>query len=261
MNQRWIKHRTMYRPANEVIATSEYEVAEITHDRDARSFLITHHYLGASYPAARFRYGLYRRGILSGVAVFSHPCNDAVLTNIFQCAPRMAVELGRFVLLDTVPGNGETYFLGRCFSRIRSEGLVGVVSFSDPLPRRSADGTLVFRGHCGTIYQAFNGVYLGRSTPRTLRLLPDGSVFNDRTIQKIRGQETGWRYGAELLYKFGAAEIADDPKLWLNQWLPKLTRAVRHPGNHKYCWALHKTIGKLIPRSLPYPKFDWLFSR
>ncbi len=59
-------------------------------------------------------------------------------------------------------------------------GVRGLVMFSDPLPRTRADGAVVMPGHVGTIYQAANSVYTGRSTPRTLTLLPDGTVFSDR---------------------------------------------------------------------------------
>lgn len=51
-------------------------------------------------PAPRHRIGHYRRGELVGVAVFSHPCSDAVLTNVFDAPATLSVELGRFVLLD-----------------------------------------------------------------------------------------------------------------------------------------------------------------
>ena len=164
LNQRWKNRLTSYRPSGELIKTSEYDVVPIAGDREARQFVQMHHYSG-SYPAARFRFGLYRCGALAGVAVFSVPCSDSVLTNVFPMPASMSVELGRFVLLDSVPGNGETWFLARVFRELRKEGLVGVVSFSDPLPRRTIEGTLIHRGHVGTIYQAFNGAYLGRSAP------------------------------------------------------------------------------------------------
>jgi hypothetical protein len=32
-------------------------------------------------------------------------------------------------------------------------------------------------GHVGTIYAATNAVYTGRATARTVKLLPDGTVF------------------------------------------------------------------------------------
>ncbi len=84
MNQRWRKHRTLYRPAGEVIRTREYDVAAIESDAEAKAFIAQHHY-SHSYPAARFRFGLYRGEKLCGVAVFSHPCNDLVLTRVFRC--------------------------------------------------------------------------------------------------------------------------------------------------------------------------------
>lgn len=258
MNQRWLLRRSLYRPPDERINTAEYDVAEIPGDHEARSFIETHHY-SRSYPAARFRFGLYRRGHLSGVAVFSVPCSESVLTSVFRLPPSRLAELGRFVLLDSVAGNGETWFLARCFAHLRSRDLAGIVSFSDPLPRRSLDGQIVHKGHVGTIYQTFNGTYLGRSAPRTIRLLPDGSVLNARTIQKIRAQERGWRYGAKLLEGFGATPVAGDPGRWLREWLPKLTRPVRHPGNHKYAWALNPATQKTMATSLPFPKLDPLF--
>jgi hypothetical protein len=199
MNQRWRHHRTVYRPAGEVIRTTEYEVTLIENDREAKAFVLAHHAFG-TYPAARLRFGLHHRGELVGVAVFSHPCNDLVLTRVFRCDPVLAVELGRFVLLDSVPGNGETWFLGQCFRHLRRLDLVGVLTFSDPVPRRNVQGEIVVGGHVGTVFQAHNGLYLGRGTARTLRLLPDGRVLSDRAIQKIRSGEPGWKYAAAELY-------------------------------------------------------------
>jgi hypothetical protein len=148
------------------------------------------------------------RGVLQGVAVFSHPCNDRVLTSIFPGQPTDSVELGRFVLLDEVPGNGETWFLGRCFAVLRREGLAGIVAFSDPCRRHSRLGVPVFRGYVGTVYQVHNGVYLGRGTPRTLTLLPDGSVLSDRAQQKVRSADRGVAYAVHQLVDCGAAPPA-----------------------------------------------------
>jgi hypothetical protein len=73
------------------------------------------------------------------------------------------VEVGRFVLLDEVPVNGETWFLARAFAALARDGVEGVLAFADPEPRATADGTVVFPGHVGTIYQAHNAVYRGRA--------------------------------------------------------------------------------------------------
>jgi hypothetical protein len=60
-NQRWRGRRDLYRPPHEPIPTHEYEIAEMPTDREARTFIETHHYSG-TYPAARLRYGLYHHG-------------------------------------------------------------------------------------------------------------------------------------------------------------------------------------------------------
>ena len=252
-SQRWRTRRDSYRPVGEPIQTALYEVAPITSDGPAKAFVTEHHYSG-SYPAARFRFGLYRRAHLVGVAVFSHPCNDRVLTSVFPVPVTEAVELGRFVLLDDVPANGETWFLARCFERLRRD-VAGVVSFADPVPRQTATGETVFPGHIGTIYQAGNGVYLGRGTARTLRLLPDGRVLSARAAQKIRAADRGWRYSAQLLIDAGAPSPEEGSgAAWLRVWLPRLTRALRHPGNHRYAWPLCRSLRPRLPSSLPYPK-------
>jgi hypothetical protein len=38
---------------------------------------------------------------------------------------------------------------------------------------------------------------------------------------------------------------------WAGRWVARLTRPLRHAGNHKYCWPFHKAFGL---EALPYPK-------
>lgn len=252
MTQRWRDGDDSYRPAGEPIRTSLYDVAPILTDTPAKDFILKHHYSG-SYPAARFRFGLYTKGNLAGVAVFSVPCNAKVLS-IFPGDWRRSVELGRFVLLDFVPANGETWFLARCMELLKQKDIIGIVSFSDPMPRPRVDGRIIFPGHVGTIYQAANARYLGRSTPRTLRILPDATVFSDRAIQKVRTKEQGWVYSARILMDFGADEPWEDSTAWVNHWLKKLTRPLKHKGNHRYAWVLPKRERRLFMAGGTYPK-------
>ncbi|MEV4166005.1 hypothetical protein [Nonomuraea dietziae] len=85
--------------------------------------MLERHYSG-TYPAAKLRLGLWdldaqpptdQRGspALVGVAVLSVPTSRATLTNVFpHLEPYTeSLELGRFVLADEVPGNGETWLL------------------------------------------------------------------------------------------------------------------------------------------------------
>jgi hypothetical protein len=253
-NQRWRDQRDSYRPKGETINTRAYEVAYMAGDKEAKAFVLRHHY-SASFPAARFRYGLYRGGRLAGVAVFSVPAQPRCL-DVAPGERGQKVELGRFVLLDNVEANGESWFIARCFDQLRAAGLTGVVSFSDPSRRTNAQGDAVFGGHVGTIYQATNATYLGTSKAETRRLLPDGTVIHGRALTKIRHRRQGHRYAAAQLERFGAEPLrdSDDAVAWTARWVGELTRPLRHPGNHKYVWALHKRDRRHLPAGLPYPK-------
>src|SRR5437879_3121319 len=109
--QRWNKHRTSYRPAGEPIRTAEYGVEAID-KAEAKRFVEAHHY-SRSFPARRFSFGLFHGRTLAGVAVFSVPMSQAIIPKYCAVEPNAGVELGRFVLLDSVPANGETWFLSR----------------------------------------------------------------------------------------------------------------------------------------------------
>src|ERR1700737_669524 len=112
-NQRWRDRRDFFVPPEYRFDPSGYDVLELADDTTAKAFVVRHHY-SRSYPAARRRYGLFGPEGLAGVAVFSIPCNNAVLTQVFPVPAAQAVELGRFVLLDRVGFNAETWLLARC---------------------------------------------------------------------------------------------------------------------------------------------------
>lgn len=259
-----------------------FEVARIDSDAVAEAFVETHHYSG-SYPSAAHRFGLYRGAELAGVAVFSVGVNRLTVTNVFgepdraeldklrargirklpQLVPGAPIpwqevyELGRFVLRDSVPFNGESWFLARCLEQLaREDGVRGVISFSDPYPRRRADGDIAFFGHWGQIYQAANATYTGRGTARTLHLLPDARVLSDRMQQKIRGREKGWESAVAKLVALGAPVLAAaaDTTSWLRTAKAQLTRNVPHPGNHRYVFTLERRAAPLCVDPAPRPK-------
>jgi hypothetical protein len=258
--QRWRDRRDTYRPAREVIDVRRFEVAPL--DRDpARSFVEAHHYEG-TFPAARFRFGLFEGEELVGVAVFSQPVRDEV-TACLPGEPLERTELGRLVLLDHVGANAESWLVARCMEVLRREGLTGFVSFSDPQPRHALDGRVVMPGHLGIVYQSLNGVYLGRSRADRVRLLPDGTNLPNRRLAKIRARDRGWRPAVEELVEYGAAPLRgdEDPRAWLDRELPRITRSLPHPGKHRYAWVLNRRDRRHLPESLPYPKFCGVTSR
>jgi hypothetical protein len=258
--QRWRERRERYRPAGERINPAEYAVATIP-EPQARGFVVEHHY-SATWPANRLSVGLFRGARLVGVAAFSQGMNNATVPKHTGLADHLAgVELGRFVLLDEVAGNGESWFLARAFRALRTEkpGVEAVVSCSDPLPRLTAAGQLVKPGHIGTIYQALGAAYRGRTKARRELILPTGQPFSERAISKLRAQDQGHAYATDQLVRLGAPRPA--PGEDLGAWLGRLIDGGffafrRHPGNHVYAFGLTreaKSAGADLP-ALPYPK-------
>ena len=267
--QRWRERRDSYRPAGEPIDVGRYGVEPLTgrHEAEARAFVERHHYSG-SYPASRLAVGLWRsRGAvwapeLVGVAVLSVPMQPASIRRWLGRDPAEGVELGRFVLLDDVPANGESWFLRRAFAAVRRElpEVRAVLAYSDPVRRESLDGTVVLPGHVGTIYQAHNGRYVGRASPRHLVLDPCGRIVSERALSKIRRGERGHRYATEALLRAGAPprRHGEDPAAWVERALREGPfRRIRHPGNHTYAWPLdgrRDTARELAPSAGAYPK-------
>lgn len=274
-SQRWRDRRSSYRPNGEPINPLEYSVAELP-KLIAKAFVERHHYSG-SYPAARERFGLYHFAELVGVAIFSQPPSEAVLAKL-PCERLAGVELGRFVLLDSVPANGESWFLARCFELLLADGYEALISHSDPAPRRapaapgSASGSigkLIMPGHVGLIYQATNAVYCGRTKPTKLVMLPDATVFSARSMTKIRQRERGYGNDVAKLVHFGAppptrADVAGHER-GMRDWMWRAIDAVcwraKHPGNHRYIWAIDRRLrrdvaklAQLTETETTYPK-------
>ena len=59
-SQRWRERRESYRETGEPINPRLYEVAELAGDREAKAFVLAHHY-SASYPSARPFWAIHAR--------------------------------------------------------------------------------------------------------------------------------------------------------------------------------------------------------
>jgi len=238
-SQRWRERRSIWRPTAEFFDPAGFDVAPIG-EREAKAFVVEHHY-SASYPAARLAVGLFEGRTLAGVAVFSVPMRDAVLTRWTGLDRTRACELGRFVLLDRIAGNAETWFLARALGCVRREKSIdAVVAFSDPLMRCDAKGRVIMPGHVGGIYASSSAYYAGRSRARNLWFDADGRVVSERALSKLARDDRGAErvYArlraagapARLPFEVGDAYIA---RALANG--PFERRA--HPGNHAYLLA------------------------
>jgi hypothetical protein len=273
LSMRWNSRRASYRPSQEPIDPSQFSVEPIG-DAAAREFVIKHHYSG-SYPAAIAAYGLLERIApfqqdLVGVAVFSVPMQPKAAAAYGAAPDAKFCELGRFVLKDHVGGNGETWLLSRALRLLAQDKqrpdrrpLYDLcLSYSDPVPRTTADGNLLHVGHVGRIYQAFgNSIYLGRGTARIHWLTRDGSIVSPRALSKLRNGERGAAYAYDFLRTHGAPAIAPGEKEadYIRRALQEGPfRRMRHNGNHAYVFpcGTHSTrqeIRRRMDKGLPRP--------
>jgi len=263
--QRWRHHRSTYRPAGEPLDPRRYHVEEIS-EQDAKSFCCTHHY-SLSYPASRFRVGLLRtrpaaQAELVGVAVFSVPASQAVIPKWTGLSPSLGIELGRLVLWDDCEANSESWFMARAF-RLLAQALPevqAVLSFSDPVQRTSATGTLLTPGHVGVVYQALGARHVGRSNPRTLILDPAGRTISERALTKLRNDDRGAQYTYNQLRAAGAPRRRPNEPghTYVTRALTDgAFRRMRHPGNLAYVWATanaERWVEEGFAPQLPYPK-------
>jgi hypothetical protein len=267
--QRWLDGRHSWRHIHEGgFDRRRYEVAAIE-EAAARPFCERHHY-SHSWPASRLPYGLFDKAAddrLVGIAVLGVPMSRAVLTGPFpKLVPfEESVELSRLVLLDEVPANAESHFCAQVFAHAaREHGVRGVVMFSDPVPRyRQTDRGLevLMPGHIGCVYQALGAAYMGRATPRSLIVLPDGTALSARARAKVTGGERGRQGVVNRLVAMGASPLHEhmDPREWMRTALAEVgARTIQHPGNHRYAFPIqHRRQRAAVGlRAFPYPKRD-----
>jgi hypothetical protein len=164
------------------------------------------------------------------------------------------LDLGRLVLLDDIAGNAESWFLSRVFKYLARNrpGCAGVMATSDPLCRVNDGGDIVCPGHVGTIYQATNGQYVGRTKARYIYLDTYGRTVSARVFSKAAA---GWadRYATEQVTRIaGPIQCGETVTEWIHRAQNLLTR-VYHPGAFVYRWPIGRY--KLSDMdSLPYPK-------
>ena len=177
--------------------------------------------------------------------------------------PGAACDLGRFVLLDDVAGNGESFFLSRALQLLRRErpSILSVISYADPIRRIDEDGRMFLPGHVGTLYAVMGSRYVGRSSPRIDLMLPSGRPVSPRALFKIRNAEMGQRYATDALVQDGARppRLGEAPAAWIEDLVARgFLRRRRHPGNHIYVFPLTRAAriaARRIP-AMPYPLLD-----
>ncbi|MCM2430944.1 Mom family adenine methylcarbamoylation protein [Streptomyces sp. RKAG337] len=256
-----------------------YEVVELA-EVPARAYIQANHYL-SGWPPAVHRYGLVDLeaapgdddqavggGPLVGVVVLGVPMSRRALTKVLPLLEPYteALEMSRVCLSPSVASNGESFAVAGALRLAADRGVRGVVTYADPVARLRTlpDGRTAGspRGHLGIIYQALSATYTGRSTARTVTVLPDGQILPARSISKFVAGDCGANGFERRILALGASErpAGADRRAWLRAALEQVgARRWRHPGTHRYVLPVGRTRAErsrtvIALGALPYPK-------
>ncbi len=138
--------------------------------KEVSSFIKAHHYSHTHPGGIDFSFKLSVGWKLSGACVFGYMAGNPKASILPEYRPNQCRELMRLVLLDEVPKNSESQFIGWCLRWLKKNtDLQAIVSFADPV-----------HGHTGTVYKASNWEYMGLQKPDRPRLIINGSEVHPR---------------------------------------------------------------------------------
>lgn len=134
-------------------AVNNYTVRQVS-GGVGRDFIREHHYSRSCHNGPMC-WGLFEGDRLIGVCAFATPNSENVRRSVFGAGRENEVtELHRLVILDGTPTNTESWFISRALEGLRQyrPSIRAVLSFADET-----------EGHIGTIYQATNAIYSGKT--------------------------------------------------------------------------------------------------
>lgn len=134
------------------LRAKDYEVREVS-AREAREFVVEHHYSKGCSNTRVYSHGLYRVGEpdLLGVAIWLPPTKVAA-QSVNRDQWQKVLSLTRLAVRPDVPSNAASFLMARSIRMIRKDGrFVSLVTYADD-----------FMGHTGAIYRATNWTYVGQ---------------------------------------------------------------------------------------------------
>lgn len=166
----------------------DYQVQRIP-CKQAKEYIIKNHYSHGCHNSPSPCYGLFEGGVLIGVLMFATPCSEAVRASVFGKEYKNSVtELHRLHILDVTPKNTESWFISRCLTLLKEDKpqIKAVISFADTT-----------QGHQGTIYQATNFYYVGKTSSATFYIDETGRLRHPRqngvNITREMAKDYGWK--------------------------------------------------------------------
>ena len=189
---------------------------------EARNLILPNHYLHSLPGGTKLSLGIFLNAKLLGALTFGvGPYFGYRIVN--DASPDDVVTLTRLWLSDELPSNSESKVLGIALRSLkRDTSLKFVLAYSDPSVR-----------HLGTIYQATNWLYTGRSSATPLYDIGDGILHHSRS----------------LAHSLGSHSIRYLTSQGIN------VKTVPQSAKHRYVYFLDPSWrSRLSVSILPYPK-------
>ena len=212
-----------------------YEVRKIS-CKEGKEYIIKNHYTHGCHNGPSPCYGLFDNEKLIGVCMFATPCSENVRASVFGSEYKdMVTELHRLHILDCTPKNTESWFISHCFKLLLKDkpNIRAIISFSDET-----------EGHKGTIYQATNFYFIGKTSKATFYMDDKGRLRHPHqcgvNITRERAKEKNWKPVKRLSKNRYLKIIAND-----RRELKKLQKLCKYDIlNKNWCRVCGKEIDK-----------------
>lgn len=193
--------------------------------RQGKSFCESYHYTKSMPNSTKLILGFFYKNRIVGLISFGKGANKSLISGV-ATGNYSGMELTRLCAVPAMKRNFESFMIGRSFSYLRDNMPVDIlVTFADPS-----------EGHVGTIYQASNWIYCGKTQKSYKYLMQDGNIVHKSKLRKGDKFETE----KEKAESLGAIKLVID-------------------GKHRYVYILNKKKRKQILKEfrykqVPYPK-------
>ena len=171
----------------------------------ASSFVKKHHYSHSHPGGIDFCFGIRQEDVLVGASMFGYmagnPKGMCVCEGI-EDASRYR-ELMRLVLIDELPKNSESRFIGWCLRWLKKHTeLAAIISFADPK-----------YGHTGVIYKASNWIYTGMQKPDRPRIFLEHTDLFGTYEKEIHPRQAVDTFGSSSREAIGKSRLSPrEPK-------------------------------------------------
>jgi hypothetical protein len=143
------------------------------------NFVKSNHYSRTHPGGIDYSFKLIYKNQVMGACLFGYMAGNPKAMCLIdeQDNPKLYRELMRLVLLDEVPKNSESKFIGWCLRWLKKNtDLIALISFADPK-----------FGHSGTIYKASNWKYCGLQKQDRPRIIIDGKEVHPKSCYNLYG--------------------------------------------------------------------------